>query len=761
MANWAIVIGVNKYWTPKACLSAAVPDALLMREWLLDKNGGAVPPHNLFLLLAPNKADEVPAGLDYLDATQDMISTVIDGVVKRSGGTGERLFFHYSGHGLSAWINFSEQDALVPTDFTPQFTNRSLSLSSILHYFKATQLRDQFFFIDACRNIPWEGDFRIGELSWARRPEAGKSAIQQFVFYATSPGVKAAESNLVGKEQGAFTETLLKGLKGHGRAKLWNYLGNEYVVRVNRLFEYLVGEMEKKRVLVVDKPGAELFQVPRLGGERGALSGSDPVLARFPASTIAQESLEVLVAPFSVESQASVVVEREQMTVGKTGPITSVPVNFVLPPKEYVVQAEAVDYEAGRQPVDLYDSQQVTIELVPKQREDITVVVRSGGEAVPMEDVVLFRSYELACGREPRDYEPQWPLLLVSTTDPNSPLEIASSDGKLLEIGQGSTSLEGLAPGFYRARVVLPEGRSVEKLVEYSRGLRVVRLEVPEPLTSDVLEEAIGRGLLENLPGVPNRSTLQLVLRGENDGRFEFRLWSRKNDVSVPLLHWKTGSTAFLEEIKPGDYWLAIEAPEQKLIVLALEVLPQRQTIIIVEATAKAKRINQYSRSLTEDAGSRADNVRRLDLAQRFYLNGRLDHALAFAQSLNDLPAIDPLAACLTGYLSLMMGLGEQMPSITRRLRASFPELADGHLLHAEYEESRQNHEAAAAFYRAAADRGLPIVSEGLMKLLDGLVRYDIEHPLKPLLARMVEKRVRGMIWSAWSPESLSPEIFL
>jgi uncharacterized caspase-like protein len=760
MANWAIVIGVNKYWTPKACLSAAVPDALRMREWLLDKDGGAVPRHNLFLLLSSNKADEVPAGLDYLDATNEMIVTVIDGVVKRSGGAGERLFFHYSGHGLSAWMNFSEQDALVPTDFTPQFPTRSLSLSSILDYFKATQLRDQFFFIDACRNIPWEGDFRIGEMPWAKRREAGKSAVQQFVFYATSPGVKAAESNLAGQEQGAFTDTLLKGLKGHGRAKLWNYLGNEYLVRVNRLFEYLVGEMEKKRILVVDKPGAELFQVPRLGGERGALSGSDPVLARFPASAIEQASLEVLVAPFSVEAQASVVVEREQVTVGKTGPIESLPVSFALPPKEYVVQAEAVEYEASRRPVDLYDSQQVTIELVPKQQADVTVVVRSGGESTPMSDERRWADFELAYGQQFSDLMLRSPMLLVTTTDPNAPLEIASSDGKLIEIGQGWTSLEGLPAGFYRARVVLPEGRSVEKLVEYSKGFHVARLEVPEPVTSQVLEEAINRELR-------NRSTFQLVfsVEGEERSKFEFRLWSRERDVSVPLLHWKTGSSAFREEIESGDYWLAIETLKQEPIVLALKLLPQRETIIIVEATAKAKRISQYSRALTEETedakADDADNVRRLDLAHRFYLNGRLDHALSFAQSLTDSPAIDPLAACLAGYLSLMMDLPEQVPSMARRLIESFPELADGYLLRAEYEEGQQNHEAAAEFYRAAAERGLPIVSEGLVKLLDGIARYEIEHPLKNLLVRMVKKRVRGMIWSAWSPASLSPQIFL
>src|SRR3954447_6831325 len=46
MSNWAIVIGIDKYWTDSANLRGAVRDALAMREWLVDPAGGGVPPGN-------------------------------------------------------------------------------------------------------------------------------------------------------------------------------------------------------------------------------------------------------------------------------------------------------------------------------------------------------------------------------------------------------------------------------------------------------------------------------------------------------------------------------------------------------------------------------------------------------------------------------------------------------------------------------------------------------------------------------------------
>lgn len=117
MANWAIVVGVDKYWRAEACLRGAVWDALHMRTWLLDPAGGAVPPQNLTLLLAPHRTAP-PPDVAWTEATHGHLVEAMERLFQRSDSVGERVFFSFSGHGLSARINFSNQSAIALTDFT-------------------------------------------------------------------------------------------------------------------------------------------------------------------------------------------------------------------------------------------------------------------------------------------------------------------------------------------------------------------------------------------------------------------------------------------------------------------------------------------------------------------------------------------------------------------------------------------------------------------------------------------------------------------
>lgn len=158
MQNWAIVIGINQYWRTDACLNGAVKDALKMREWLTSIEGGAVPPRNLILLLSPHDQSELPGGTSAIPATQDAIFNAIEQIFRKSGEEGDRFYFYFSGHGLSARMSFTNESGIIPNDFTETLTTKAISLRSIFERFQATRFREQFFFIDACRNIPWEGE---------------------------------------------------------------------------------------------------------------------------------------------------------------------------------------------------------------------------------------------------------------------------------------------------------------------------------------------------------------------------------------------------------------------------------------------------------------------------------------------------------------------------------------------------------------------------------------------------------------------------
>jgi Caspase domain len=983
MANWAIVIGIDKYWTPSACLSGAVRDALRMREWLLEADGGGVPPANHLLLLSPKGPDEIPDGIEYDPGTHDTIITHINRLLKESGGEGDRLFFHYSGHGLSNRQFFRHEDALVPEDFTDEFTDRSLGLWSILDCFKATRFREQFFFIDACRNIPWEGEeFTIGGLSRLKRPDCLRPAVQQFVFYATSPGVRAAETGLAGDEQGAFTHALLGGLRGAGRAKVWDWTNEEYIVRVDRLLNYLVTEMEKKRIAVCGAGGARAFQVPRLGGEYGAPGGSNPVLARFPAAAFDDESLEVLIDPFIAESQAAVWAQRESTTVAHQTGITQVPVMFTLRPMEYVIRANALAFEQkDKCVVELYEAEQLTIKLalkpgalteeeqavwsavtatkLPRQaQEELAVDKGVRRETVPRDlrdrrpdkwqqvlesavgdgksflqrygefmnstdrskllDLIWrgeralsdlnpvegslaatrLRGKVLDSGAASTLFMADWLMemvpadtkkwvaqeadevraafaagdtagverysgeiwqisqiltwcllqvtqfmwslyswlmpwsgfswkelahssVLLMSDDPLAPLELVSSTGEVLHVGSGRLPCPELEPGFYRARLLSPEGQMTERLIEFSGGTEAVSLSAPRLSQTTVMKEMIRRGKftvrrdntlrvqktmspiataqvstllllagnaalhgglqangtrLANLgvssfnrvAGEGAECGVQTLFGVESDAlgspcEYGLRLWQQ--DAPVPesadqpaKISRVEGLAEFARAVQPGDYWLAVGLRQQRPVVFALKTLPGRLATVIFHINAKGgARVFQYSLPLSLSTPFKPDTLRRLELVQRFYLSGRLDHAYEMAKGLPELGEGDPLAGCLAGYLLLSMGRAEEAGRVARQVMESFEGLSDGFVLNAECEASKGRPKAAADAYLAALERGTPVFSDGLVRLCGNAQRYRIKHPGAGLLANMLKSLARGMIWSAWSPESFTP----
>jgi hypothetical protein len=89
-----------------------------------------VPEENMALVLSPLPGKE-PAGLDAVEATNSSIITAIDDLLTRSRGKGERLYFFYASHGLTARVSNRDENALVADDFSPRLTNNSLALRSL------------------------------------------------------------------------------------------------------------------------------------------------------------------------------------------------------------------------------------------------------------------------------------------------------------------------------------------------------------------------------------------------------------------------------------------------------------------------------------------------------------------------------------------------------------------------------------------------------------------------------------------------------
>lgn len=387
--------------------------------------------------------------------------------------------------------------------------------------------------------------------------------------------------------------------------------------------------------------------------------------------------------------------------------------------------------------------------------------------------------------------------LRVKVHDPVAPLEIASSAGQVLKIGQGTVDCENLEPGFYRARMVLPEGHVAEKLIEATHRIETIVLESPRLLQSRLLREMLAdpsfgvvnyEGLLRKpadkwistqvstlllLSAGAFRSTnttaesgLKVFFGLESDVHgsvvdYNWRFWSQQEKVSEAARYViesriSEGLAEFSCFVEPGDYWLSVQPRKRKPNVFALKLLPQRLTILIFHVNAKGEsRIFQYLLPFMP-AIIEPDNLRRLDLMQRFYLSGRLDYAYECAKNLVESEVNEPTALCLSGYLMLKLGRWYEAGVIADQVVRSFSELSDGYVLMSEWEASRGNQNAASDACEAALERGFPIFASGLNYLFYRARNYRIEHTRRSLLENMFKHRLRAQMWSAWTPENLS-----
>ncbi|HWC32248.1 MAG TPA: caspase family protein, partial [Actinomycetota bacterium] len=286
--NWAVVIGVDDYGRDELSLSAAVADAESFRDWVVAEDGGGVPEENVRVLLARRADDSAASDADRVP-TKDNIVTAINEIVTASGGTGERLYFFFAGHGITARVANRDESALVTPGFDELHPDHSLAVRSLTEFLETTQFEDQFFFIDACRDVPWRNrEFEIGRWPIPRRRDPGKPPVQQFILHATSPGLTALEVGWPGEAVGAFSEVLMAGLReGAGRAKAWSWERGCYEVRWENLATYVKAAMEERkhptRPSAEAPPGGWPIQIPQDAGTRGVAGRDrDALLVSFP-----------------------------------------------------------------------------------------------------------------------------------------------------------------------------------------------------------------------------------------------------------------------------------------------------------------------------------------------------------------------------------------------------------------------------------------------------------------------------------------------
>jgi Caspase domain len=790
--TWAIVIGIDDYGREDMRLHAAVADAVRFSEWVTSAEGGNVPSSNLRVLLG--RADDPEPKPDDVVPTKDNIVTAINDVVT-AAGRADRLYFFFAGHGITARVANRDEGALVTPGFDELHTDHSLALRSLIEHFETTPFKDQFFFVDACRNVPWrEREFEIGRWPIPRRRDPGEPPVQQFILHATSPGLTATERGWPGEETGAFTDVLMRGLAGDGRAKAWSWERNCYEVRWERLATYVRDEMERRKHPTKPPPGTPAegwpIQIPQDAGSRGVANRDrDPLMVafssgRFPPLDL---TLELKADPAFDEAEVSVLDAIGDPVVSALRlPGTSI--TFSLAPKTYAARVSTPDQRVGRvkAPIDLYEALTEQIELGP----DEAGAGHVSGEVAP--DGVA--GLEAPPG-----------TIAIRSRDPLGTAEILDEAGQVVAVTTGDEE-RTLKPGFYRVRYFGPEESADEQFVVLSAGeVETVELQAPSAPTTAVaaLVEAMGGsiagGTVIAVAGAeplawPQPSTIVLAglgaaLQGEgglerigpklpsdvgeqgsgvalyavagdqNTALLEglrTRIWAAGDPVpaeaTVPQLS-ESGVTSYVTAVDEATtHWVSLERDGVAPTVAVLPLLPGRLAVFVVQVEPEQVRGHQVHPVAGPGPSSTPDRLRRMETLQRLLLSGRLDGAPVLARELAAGAHEDPFAGCLAGYVLLRLGFHDELGDLTNEIVEVAPKLSDAYILRGEHEAAAGRSETAAQAFADAVNAGIPAFGEGLTRLVEGLRATAFNHPRGSLVRHIFQRHARGSMWSAFTP---------
>jgi hypothetical protein len=230
----AIIVGINAYRDQP--LTSAVSDAVAFRNALIEL--GLVDPDSITLLTAPAEPDS-------LLATRDAITAALREPYLHGDGV-DRMYVFLSGHGMLVQSNASHSasaTAFLPADVSDPMSEpwKLLNLDDLLRSFRSAGPREQFFFIDACRNLRYDQyPPELGPIGLAGRGQPPVGGRAQSVLYAVSPGGQAL-GNVGGL--GVMTSHLVQALHGTGEALDFDDGLDSYVVTAQSVYAYVAARV--------------------------------------------------------------------------------------------------------------------------------------------------------------------------------------------------------------------------------------------------------------------------------------------------------------------------------------------------------------------------------------------------------------------------------------------------------------------------------------------------------------------------------------
>ena len=348
MPSAAVIVGIDSYATQP--LTSAVNDALAFRDALVSQ--GFVGPNQIQLLTAPRSAGA-------LEPTQQNILDALYPFFDRPNAV-DRLFFYFAGHGMLTFEDAAHarsRTALVPGDLEDLKRQGKLliDLDSALERLRTSGPAEQFFFIDACRDLPYEQHPDVDKATGWAGGEPGPERAQA-VLYAVPPLGRARGEK---EGMGVMTRHLIDALDGRGIALDYSDDLEAFVVTAESIKAYV-----HKRVLdaVGELPlWQQKYSLPRL---------HHPEPKTEPLHVIPQPSqVELTVHIDPPDAAANTRVALSKARIEKCSwPPNAYEQPYALDPLRYWLNAESKAGAAApnRAQIDVREEREATIRVSPE-----------------------------------------------------------------------------------------------------------------------------------------------------------------------------------------------------------------------------------------------------------------------------------------------------------------------------------------------------------------------------------------------------------
>jgi hypothetical protein len=266
METAAVIVGIDDY--ANCPLSSAVNDALAFRQFLFDFDLVSV--QNLKLLTSPGDPRSRPTKQALADTLYEFYDR---------GDSYDRFYFFYAGHGLLAYADATRsrvRNTLVPVDVQDlgHHGNLLLDLDELRERLLYNGPAEQFFFVDACRNLDYQAYPDVGGLGWAGGRPLGPVR-KQATLFAVSPLGKAEG---VRGGQGRMTTRLLEALRSNLTAVEYDTEHDGWGLTIQSVAQYVRGAIEQE--LASEPLYKRRYMLPQLDApdpQPGALRTVKPV----------------------------------------------------------------------------------------------------------------------------------------------------------------------------------------------------------------------------------------------------------------------------------------------------------------------------------------------------------------------------------------------------------------------------------------------------------------------------------------------------